>query len=123
MFLKMFKRDTTKVGRFLHPLSHELDFMNLHKVFDRTDSVAQFASKKFTPDQLSLFLYEAQRGNLKFKTVNEVRFHFFQIKGWYFELANFNRTGYNTGWLIANLVELKSEKDNDVMKQFIYEGK
>ncbi len=122
-FAKVFKRDTTKVGRFLHPMSHELDFMNLHKAFDRPDSISQYASKKFIPDQLSLFLYEAQKGNLKFKTVNEVRFHFFQIKGWYFELANFNRSGYNTGWLISNLMELKSNKDTEVMKRFIYEGK
>jgi len=123
VFTKPFKRDTTKVGRFLHPMSHELDFMNLHKAFDRPDSISQYASKKFVPDQLSLFLSEAQKGNLKFKTVNEVRFHFFQMKGWYFELSNFNRSGYNTGWLISNLVELKSAKEVEVMKRFIYEGK
>lgn len=123
VFGKIFKRDTTKVGRFLHPMSHELDFMNLHRAFDHPDSVSQYAFRKFEPDQLSLFLYEAQRGALKFKTVNEVRFHFFQIKGWYFELANFNRSGYNIGWLISNLVEMKSTKDVEVMKRFIYEGK
>lgn len=122
-FTKIFKRDTTKVGRFLHPMSHELDFMNMHRAFDHPDSISQYAFRKFEPDQLSLFLYEAQKGTLKFKTVNEVRFHFFQVKNWYFEVANFNRSGYNTGWLISNLVELKTPKDIDVMKRFIYEGK
>ncbi len=122
-FVKKFKRDTAKVGKFLHPLSHELDFMNLHKVFDNPDSISQFAMKRFTPDQLTLLLSEAQKGNLKFKTVNDIKFHFFQVKGWYFELANFNRSGYNTGWLISNLVEMKSEKDIDVMKQYLYESR
>lgn len=123
LFAKNFKRDTTKVGKFLHPLSHELDFMNLHKAFVNPDSISQYAVKRFKPDYLSLFLYEAQKGNLKFKNVEEVKFHFFQIKGWYFELANFNWSGYNTGWLISNLVELKSEADKRVLKRFLYEGR
>src|SRR5688572_15453655 len=33
MFEPYFQHDTTKVGRFLHPMSHELDFMNLRKAF------------------------------------------------------------------------------------------
>jgi hypothetical protein len=123
VFAKSFKRDTTKVGKFLHPLSHELDFMNLHKAFSNTDSISQYAVRRFVPDQLTLFLNEVQKENLKFKTVNEIKFHFFQVKGWYFELANFNRSGYNTGWLISNLVELKTPQDTEVMKRFLYEGK
>ncbi len=122
-FIKSFKRDTTKVGKFLHPLSHELDFMNFHKAFNTTDSISQYAIKRFVPDQLTLFLYEVQKGNLKYKTVNEIKFHFFQVKGWYFELTNINRSGYNTGWLISNLVELKTPKDTEVMKRFLYESR
>jgi hypothetical protein len=34
-----FVRDTTKVGRFLHPMSHELDFMTLRKAFSNSDSI------------------------------------------------------------------------------------
>ena len=122
-FIKSFKRDTTKVGKFLHPLSHELDFMNFHKAFNTTDSISQYASKRFVPDQLTLFLYEVRRGDLKYKNVNDIKFHFFQVKGWYFELTNINRSGYNTGWLISNLVELKTPKDTEVMKRFLYESR
>ncbi|MBL0740807.1 hypothetical protein [Chryseolinea lacunae] len=120
MFAPYFVRDTLKVGRFLHPMSHELDFMNLRKAFVQTDSVAQFASKKFVPDHLSLFLYEVKKGTLKFKTVTDVKFHFFQLDGWYFELANFNRPGYNTGWLISNLVKLKNPVEKDVLRKYLY---
>ena len=120
LFASSFVRDTTKVGRFIHPMSHELDFMNLRKAFDRSDSIAQFASKRFIPDHLSVFLYEVKKGNLKFKTVNEVKFHFFQVDGWYFELSEQNRSGYNTGWLISNLVKINSEADKNVLRKFLY---
>jgi len=119
-FVPYFVRDTTKVGRFLHPLSHELDFMNLRKSFSEGDSISQFTVKRFRPDHLSVFLYEIKKGNLKYKTVNEVKFHFFQIDGWYFELNDFNRPGYNTGWLIGNLVKLNSKADKDILQKYIY---
>lgn len=119
MFDASFLRDTTKVGRFLHPLSHELDFMNLRKAFADVDSVSQFASRQFRPDHLSVFLYEVQRGNLKFKSVSNVKFHFFQIDGWYFELAAFNRPGYNTGWLISNLVKLTNPTDKEHLRKYL----
>jgi hypothetical protein len=120
MFDPYFKRDTTKVGKFLHPLSHELDFMNLRKAFQNTDSVSQFAGKRFVADHLSVFLYEIKKGSLKFKTVDEVKFHFFQIPGWYFELSEFNRPGNNNGWLISNLVSLKSESERNILRKYLY---
>jgi hypothetical protein len=119
-FKPYFERDTTKTGKFLHPLSHELDFMNLRKAFSKQDSISQFASKKFVPDHLSLFLYEVKKGTLKYKTVEEVKFHFFQVDGWYFELSEFNRSGYNTGWLISNLVKVKNESEKNLLKRFVY---
>jgi hypothetical protein len=120
MFEPYFKRDTTKVGKFLHPLSHELDFMNLRKAFNNSDSISQFTVKQFVPDHLSVFLYEIKKGNLKFKTVEEVKFHFFQLDGWYFELSEFNRPGYNTGWLISNLVKIKNETEKDLLRKYLY---
>jgi hypothetical protein len=118
-FERYFERDTSKVGQFLHPLSHELDFMNLRKAFANSDSISQFVRKKFEPDHLSIFLYEMNRGTMKFKSVQDVRFHFFQIDGWYFELSQFNRPGYNTGWLISSLVRMNSPSDNDALRKYI----
>jgi hypothetical protein len=120
LFEKYYVRDTTKVGRFLHPMSHELDFMNLRKAFSNSDSISQFTAKAFKPDHLSVLLYELKRGNLKFKSVETVKFHFFQINGWYFEVADFNRPGYNTGWLISNLVKLKSDSEKNLLRRYLY---
>jgi hypothetical protein len=119
MFDSYYKRDTSKVGQFLHPLSHELDFMNMRKAFANKDSVQQFTNKRFSPDHLSVFLYEMKNGNMKFKSVTEVKFHFFQIDGWYFQLSDFNRTGYNTGWLISDLVRVNSTADKEVLKKYL----
>jgi hypothetical protein len=119
-FESYFSRDTARIGQFIHPLSHELDFMTLRKAFTYRDSISQFTVKDFVPDHLSLFLYEVKNGNLKFEYVNDVKFHFFQIDGWYFELAQFNRSGYNTGWLIGNLVKLSSESDENILKKYLY---
>ena len=118
-FEPYFVRDTSKVGRFLHPMSHELDFMNLRKALANGDSVSQFTVKRFVPDHLSLFLYEIKKGNLRFESVDEVKFHFFQIDGWYFELSDFNRPGYNTGWLMSNLVKLNNESDRDLLRKHL----
>ena len=120
MFTPYFEKDTVAVGKFLHPMSHELDFMNLRKAFINKDSINQFTVKRFVPDHLSLFLYEVRRGNLKFKNVDQVKFHFFQIDGWYFGISEFNRPGYNTGWLISNLVKLNTPSDKDVLRKFLY---
>ena len=120
MLDRYYSRDTSRIGRFLHPMSHELDFMNLRKAFAYNDSISQFTMKDFKPDHLSVLLYELKRGNIKFKSVESVKFHFFQIGGWYFEISDFNRSGYNTGWLISNLVKLKSDAEKNLLKRYLY---
>lgn len=116
------ERDTTGIGKFLHPMSHELDFMNLRKAMIDKDSVSQFVRRDYQPDYLTIFLYEIKKGNLTFRTVKEVKFHFFQVKDWYFSISEFNRPGYNTGWLISDLVEVQ-DRDKDIMRKFIYHEK
>lgn len=120
MFEPFFARDTTRVGNFLHPMSHELDFMNLRKAFENKDSVSQYTLKTFEPDHLTLFLYEVKKGNLRFQSVDRVNFHFFQIDGWYFGISEFNRPGYNTGWLISNLVRLANPGDQALLRKYLY---
>lgn len=105
--------------KFLHPLSHELGFMNIFRVFNESDSLEYFANKDFQPDYLSLFFFELKKGRLEFKTVKELKFHFFQVEGWYFELTYFNRAGYNTGWLISNLMEIDAT-NKEILLNYIY---
>lgn len=103
---------------FLHPMSHELDFMNIYKVFKTPECIEYYASESYATDYLSIFFYEIKQGNLVFEKVNNEKFHVFQIDNWYFEVAWFNRAGYNTGWLISNLVYLKDEEKNELLKYY-----
>ncbi len=120
-FSKMFpKRDTAEQKKFfLHPQSHELDFMNLNKPLNDPQHIEYYASANYRPDYLTLFFYLVKKGNLKFKEINSVKFHFFQIKNWYFELSYFNRNSNNSGWLISNLMYINDEDKIELKK--IYE--
>ena len=100
-------------------MSHEIDFMNLVRTFEDKTSLEQYLAWKYEPDYLTLFIYEFKKGNLKFNTITKVKFHFFQVDGWYFELSDFNRKGYNTGWLISSLAKVSKEQ-KDVMIKYIY---
>ncbi|MCK9269197.1 MAG: hypothetical protein M0P50_02015 [Bacteroidales bacterium] len=115
----LYHRDDKSPSRFLHPLSHELDFMNLDRVFASEEHIGDYFKKGFAPDKLSIFLYELRNGTLKFNYVSGLKFHFFQLDGWYFEISEFNRPGNNRGWLISNLIRLE-EGQQESLKNFIY---
>lgn len=121
-FKSAFNKAEGKEKEFLHPLSHELGFMNLRKALQDNKKPESYTPTDFQPDYLTLFLYEIKKGNIKFETVTDVKFHFFQINNWYFELSQFNRPGFNTGWLISNLVKLTGD-DKEVILNYIYDQK
>lgn len=122
-FALLFHSDTTSQSSFLHPLSHELDFMNLRRVFqENKDQIDLYTERGYHPDYLSIFLYEIKNSSLKFKTISNVKFHFFQIDGWYFQLSRFNRSGYNRGWLISDLTKATSEEKKLLTKYIYFEN-
>ena len=119
-FKNLFNKPVGESKDFLHPLSHELGFMNLRRAFQDSKLPESFTANSYKPDYLSIFLYEMKQNNLRFDTVSGVKFHFFQIGGWYFEVNQFNRPGFNTGWLISNLVRL-GPGDKETILKYIYD--
>ncbi|MFC5624620.1 hypothetical protein [Algoriphagus winogradskyi] len=119
-FRNIFNKPVGDGKDFLHPLSHELGFMNLRRAFQDSNSPEAFTETNFKPDYLTLFLYEMKQNNIRYDTVTDVKFHFFQIEGWYFEVQQFNRPGFNTGWLISNLVKL-NPGDKESIQKYIYD--
>ncbi len=107
-----------KENYFLHPMSHELDFMNLYKAFNEPSKTDYYTSKEYHPDQLSLFLYDLKLGRMKFVSVDALKFHIFQIRDWYFEVSYFNRKGNNTGWLISNLMFIKENEKQTLIQLY-----
>ncbi|MEP2026371.1 MAG: hypothetical protein ABJH98_08090 [Reichenbachiella sp.] len=119
-FSKWFDKDTSDKKQFLHPMSHELDFMTLRKALKDQQHAEQYTADDYETDELSIFLYEMNQGNLTFVSARNVAFHFFAIEGYYFSIANFNRPGYNSGWLISSLVPLANQDQKKQMKDYIY---
>jgi len=103
----------------LHPMSHELDFMNIYKAFRDDIYVEYYARKDFHPDYLSLLFYEVKKGNMSFESVGQVKFHFFQVDGWYFEVSFFNRPGNNSGWLISKLYKINEQEKEELIKFYL----
>lgn len=115
----LYKRDEMSVSRFLHPMSHELDFMNLDRVFSSGEYIGDYFNQGFEVDKMSVFLYELRTNQLQFLQVTDLTFHFFQIDGWYVEINEFNRPGLNRGWLISNLIKLEPGQKAQ-LTNFIY---
>lgn len=117
-FNKMFPTGemAEKEKYFLHPMSHELDFMNIYKAFKNAEVIEYYASKEYQPDYLTLFFYEIKQGNLVFQHVDGVKFHVLQIKDWYFEVSWFNRSGLNSGWLMSNVIYMPEKEKINLIK-------
>ena len=113
--------DTTNLKLFLHPMSHEIDFMNIHKVFEDPSNMDYYLDRDYKPDQLALFVNEIKNGNLKFEAVKNVKFHYFQIPGWYFEVSYFNRNEANSGWLISNLIRINPKDKQALIRNYTHE--
>ena len=122
-FEKMFAHagDSTSNTLFIHPLSHEIDFMNLDKVFRDPSNIDYYLESHYNPDQLAMFTMAVKNGDLKYETVSGVKFHFFQIPGWYFEISYFNRNDVNSGWLIDNLVKINEKEKNDLIRHYTHD--
>lgn len=118
-FADLFYTETDMAGKFLHPMSHELDFMNLIKVFKDGKNLEYYFDNEYKPDFRTLFLYEVKKGDLVFEAVEDVSFHFFQLDNWYFELTEFNRNTANSGWLISSLTKIP-ENQKDLLLKYIY---
>lgn len=114
-------KDTTNLSLIIHPMSHELDFMNIHKIFRDLGNLDYYAEENYQPDHLTLFIAECKNGNLKFEVVNNVKFHFFQIPGWYFEVNYFNRNENNSGWLISNLLKINENDKKELIRNYTHE--
>lgn len=120
-FLRKFYKGEDEIvdKSFLHPMSHELDFMNIYKAFKDEKYIEYYASQSFKPDYLTLLFYELKMGNMKYESIGQLKFHFFQVDGWYFEVSYFNRSGNNSGWLISKLYKIDEGEKEELIKFYL----
>ncbi|MEI7982315.1 MAG: hypothetical protein WCI71_11730 [Bacteroidota bacterium] len=110
--------DTANLKYFIHPMSHEVDFMNLHKVFRDPGNLDYYLERDYQPDMLALFVMEMKNGNLDFVSVDNVKFHIFQVPDWYLEISYFNRNDMNSGWLISNILRVSDREKKDLIRHY-----
>ncbi|RMG75744.1 MAG: hypothetical protein D6722_00455 [Bacteroidetes bacterium] len=87
----------------LNPMSHGTDFMGLRRVLSDPDNLRNIVFSEFAPESMSLFMHELRNGNLVFRQVNDISYHFLQVPGWRFTLRRYLRNSHNSGWLIDEL--------------------
>ena len=78
-----------------------------------------YASKTFKPDYRTLLFYEVKMGNMEYQNLGPLKFHFFQVDGWYFEVNFFNRPGNNSGWLISKLYKISDKEKEDLIRFYL----
>ena len=109
------KTDTVFI-RFIPPSSNETDFMNLKRALEDTEYLQYYASKDYSPDNLTLFYYLLNSGAIKFDFVEEVTYHIIDLPGWCIKVREFNRNDMNSGWLITDLSKNSDDKINYLKK-------
>lgn len=108
-----------KIKKYIHPKSHEMHFINLTTALNDTNVLQDYIENQHSPDFLTLFVFEMKRKELSLQSIQEVKFHFFQVDNWYFELKELRRSSKNSGWLISEMAYV-TEKDKNLLKQYIF---
>jgi len=105
-------KDTAK--SYLLGNAHEMNFMRLFiHLQDDQKNIKQFVKCAKGDDALTIVKWLIYTGELKVHRASEVSFYFLQVPGWVFSVKEFNRKGFNSGWLIYHLEEadkIKKEK-------------
>lgn len=101
----------TEKHPIISPVENEINFMALETIFDKDASnIANYASKDFSADYLSVFLFLVKNKYIKFIGVEDIQYHFFQIPGYVFTVDFFERNDANMGWLISNFFPCDEDK-------------
>lgn len=107
-FLEIAPTDTTK---FISPIAHELNFMQLSQITDKNSdnsaNIAAYTAKNYEVEQLPIFLFLIKTKQLKIDFVQHLSFHFSQIPNYTFIVEHKERTTGNVGWLITDIQERK----------------
>jgi hypothetical protein len=113
----------TNPQRFLNPMSHATDFMNLSDVFEEPAYIKDYLDTSFYKKAWAMGVLRAvQRQELQFVQVKKISYYFFQIDGWTFSVHNFPRKSSNSGWLINRLVKMSEAEKEDFKNKLFRNG-
>jgi len=89
----------------LHPFSHSASFSNITQVSKDKTNIENYLETPVsnTNRELLTFANEIINNRLQIKHAESLTYEFHQVKGWTFEVSQFERQSQNSGWLISKL--------------------
>ncbi len=106
----------TEEGKFLHPMSHAINFMNIQDVFRKGLTRSYFAMKSNSQalDTLEKLINTSQ---IRFLQVDSVNYQLLQLPGWIVTLGFYDREDRNSGWLIQQLQPADERMKREFLKE------
>jgi hypothetical protein len=112
--------NTSVPGKFISPVSHCNDFIELRNVFEDTQNLSAYFDQSFFQKNNATGFYNAiLKNQLKFLQVREIRYHFLQVNNYIFTVAHFERNSLNAGWLISNLTTASAADKQRFRKELL----
>jgi len=99
--------------KYISTTGHATNFVELHNVFsDSMEPYNYFDPQLLAAKKARLFVQLILQGKITFQYVKNIKYHFYQMPGWIFEVQQFERENINSGWLISSIKKVtKSEKE------------
>lgn len=108
--------EEVNMKHFISPMNHELEFMDMHKMFEKKGSPAPYFQEEYNPDHTDIFYYLLSKNMLKLIMTKKLNFHYLQIPNWAFRVSYYHKENFNSGWLIDRLESLKNTEQKDNYK-------
>ena len=88
--------------QYISSSAYAMNFVELHNVFTSGMQPGYFFDPAIlNTNKVRLFVSYIKNGQLKFRYVKKISFHFYQVSGWILKVEQFNRKSINSGWLIS----------------------
>ena len=111
---------TSVPGKFISPVSHCNDFIELVNVFEDKQNLSAYFDQSFFQKNNATGFYNAiLKNQIKFLHVKEIRYHFLQVNNYIFTVQHFERNSLNAGWLINNLTTASAADKQHFRKELL----
>ena len=105
------------INKFIATSSYATNFSELVNTFSDKKNILDY----FSPDLLATekgkkFVNMILQGKLEFKYASDIKFYFYQIPNWVFEVEEFDRKSLNSGWLINDIKKVP-QADKDISRR------
>jgi len=102
---------------FIPPVSNELNFMHLRKIFRNKASIAPYIPNE-AGNGIKALNRLVKNNTFEYLYVEKLKYYIFDIPGWVVKVEEFQRETNNSGWLISDIV--KWDKPPALYMQYLH---